>query len=394
VWPACPSWAAKSRMALPEAAREFAKLGVLIHVSGNLSDGSPVQADWKAFAPLKPSADVRLKWELAWVIPSLGFPEKGSQKVWRHLGDNWQRWSLDLGLANLDKKDHMGLSRHALEQKHKQAGQLIDVEALEFAEQEHWVSTSGLLVLLAFLPIRRRVVAAREQADCVGNRFLSMVLHPDDIQELLTMGIPAEAKGVCEQTLAGEGGVCECLQELLRRPGVPDHRSGMPQDFLHKKLVWLARGCPCMGARAWLHRLVSQCAAVIDQCVERWGDKGWHKNPSAFHQSGVKRKRADFHIKQLVLASEVQSGAASSSASAVKSLGSVSASQGIRWRQSEMAAYRAATRLSFQETMQIGVAVDATRLGKPAKELLMGAVTTHSKQLHAVLPPQVLRGTS
>lgn len=45
MWPACPSWAAKSRMALPEAAREFAKLGVLIHVSGNLSDGSPVQAD-------------------------------------------------------------------------------------------------------------------------------------------------------------------------------------------------------------------------------------------------------------------------------------------------------------------------------------------------------------
>lgn len=95
-------------------------------------------------------------------------------------------------------------------------------------------------------------------------------------------------------------------------------------------------------------------------------------------------------MKQFVLKDAVVSGAQACTTDAVRSLSAVHPSTGCRWLASEMAAFRASSKLSFGASMTLGLALDATRLGRPAKEILCGFVTNASKQIHAPLPPQAL----
>lgn len=114
----------------------------------------------------------------------------------------------------------------------------------------------------------------------------------------------------------------------------------------------------------------------------------WEKGAAAHLAGQVKRRRIDYHVKQYVVRDSVRSGAQASSSSATRSLSGVHASTGVRWTQGELAAFRATCRLSFNSHMSLGLTVDATRLGKPAKEILCGYITNPGAQRHAALLPQ------
>ena len=378
---------------------QFARHGVLLHLSGVLPDGRPMSVHWKAFASGQVDGEVTLKWEVTWLLQSVGFQETPKQKYWRIIGDNWRRWRADLLIVGIDADMHMCESRnclsHRLRSQGQQVGQPVPDVAFELAEQEHWVSTQALVCLLSFWPIRRRSLAIREQVTSVGGMFLGQTLGHSELQPLLDMHIPEGAKSVCEHT--GDGShVCDCLQAALLHSAAPSLAKLFPHEFVHQKLLLLARTCPCAGATAWLRSLIFEVASRIDASVALWGDSKWHKSDLArlSGQSGqasaAKRRRADFHVKQVALVSSLQSGKATSTGQSVRALEDVDSAKGIRWRQVEMAAYRSSTVMSFGGSLSFGVAIDATRLGKPAREVLMGVITNNERQLHAVLPPQAL----
>lgn len=145
---------------------------------------------------------------------------------------------------------------------------------------------------------------------------------------------------------------------------------------------------------AWLSSIIECVSEIIDDGFGAWGEGEWEGGGAAMLHGQNKRRSMDYHVKQYALRDAVRSWSASSASGAVRSLSNVHASIGCRWLQTEMASFRAACMLSFNPTMSIGIAIDATRVGKPAKEVLCGFATNASSQMHAALPPQVNLGTS
>lgn len=134
--------------------------------------------------------------------------------------------------------------------------------------------------------------------------------------------------------------------------------------------------------------MLTRLAASAETRVLEWGDFDWHKTEHAHLAGGQKRRRVDHHVRQYTMKTSLQNGTHQSSSAAARSLDDVSSSQTVRWMQSEMSAYRAGGLLSMHGAQQIAIAIDATRLGKPAKDILLGMASDVQRQTHLALPPQ------
>ena len=117
-------------------------------------------------------------------------------------------------------------------------------------------------------------------------------------------------------------------------------------------------------------------------------DFEWHRSESAHLQSLTKRKRIDFHVKQFVLKGAVEAGLASTVGQSSQSA-AIDRALSVRWRESEMSAYRASTILAFKAVDTLSICFDCARLGKPAKEVLVVTISSPGQKRHGMLPPQV-----
>jgi hypothetical protein len=77
-----------------------------------------VKSFWKAYGVGKASSS--LKWELRYILPTLGFVETPSRRLWSHISDNWAKWEASVRAAALRVADHMGKSRKSLVQMQSQ----------------------------------------------------------------------------------------------------------------------------------------------------------------------------------------------------------------------------------------------------------------------------------
>ena len=361
-----------------------AKSACLLELSGCSASGAPVRTHWKAFLSMH-AAPGALRWELRWFLRDLGYNESDKTKLWRIIGDNWGRWQRVASACLLDTQAHMGRSRMSL------AAQIVPAAdaALRAAEQEYWCSTETLLAFLSCFPNVRRSRDVRDQVKTMARFFLRKTVPPELASARASFEVTVHMQGQCAE-LSGDDGACPCVAKCRARYITQRARLQIPQDVLYCKLLCLAEHISCAAVREYLHSCLLDIARIVDDGVESWGDSDWHKSEHAHLASEAKRRRTDWHVKQLVVRDGLHSGEFSSAGHATQSLSDVSSSTSLRWRQREVAAFRASCHLSFSSTMQLGLAVDATRLGKPSRETLIGYLTEGSKQRHAVLPPQVL----
>lgn len=75
---------------------------------------------------------------------------------------------------------------------------------------------------------------------------------------------------------------------------------------------------------------------------------------------------------------------------AARSMHGVESGTAIKWREQEMASYRAQCLLSLADSHTVCISFDAARIGRPALDLLAVVLTDPVKQRSFVLPPQAL----
>lgn len=155
-------------------------------------------------------------------------------------------------------------------------------------------------------------------------------------------------------------------------------------------LFFTHKSCPCILAAC--AEVVKAAGACIDDGVHLWGDFEWHRSSIASVQAATKGRRCDPHVKAFCLEGALSQGLATTIGQAARGMASVSPSQAVHWREVELASFRAAMHLSFFEVQNFSIAFDCARIGRPAKELLLLAVSAPEEDRHGVAPPQVLLG--
>lgn len=165
-----------------------------------------------------------------------------------------------------------------------------------------------------------------------------------------------------------------------------------PQHQIWMKLVTLSCDVPCEALRLWLEVTIRDVSSAIVEGAGDWGDFDWQKHQDSFGGGDKKRRRTDYHVRQYAIQTTVLDGCCKSASRGVKSLPNVCQSTGVRWVQSEAAAYRAETWLRFRNVDQLSISVDASRVCKPARDCLIAPISAPAEGHHGVLPPAVRRG--
>lgn len=355
--------------------------GVLLRLSGCDQDGGSVSVRWKSYTTSAHGSCLR--WEFPWFTMDCGYAVSGRMQLWRHLHDNWGRWQGVLLSSGLEPDDHMGQSRFALQRA--EGKEPLAAEA----GQEHWTTTAGFLALLADWRHSRRAYSVRERIGDLGRLFLERCVSGAKAKALAKLEPAVEDTSACtiEPVVQGR---CVCLQKALRQ-GHGDGPIASPQHLLYRKVVVLSTLRACLAVRGWLRRCLQELATEVEERTHVWGDFNWHTGPDAhIVMPGGKRRRVDFHVKQAAIKGAILSGKHPTPAAASRAMDGCDASQGYKWMVSEVAAYRAQSLLNFRKQQVLAIAIDAGRIGKPAKELLVGFVSCTGAGFHGALPPQVL----
>lgn len=200
---------------------------------------------------------------------------------------------------------------------------------------------------------------------------------------------PEQTLPACSKHEAGGAGraFCDCIWTMLslEKPEPHDH---CPQDFMYRQVAHLSTFAGCESIKAWAALRLRELQKLVDARARVWGNPHWHEADMARRNesSSGKRRRTDFHVKQRVVGACTKQASIGASA---KALGDIPSSVACKWRHSEMAAYRATTLLKLLPQDSLAITIDATRIGKPARELLLGMASCAKSGVHCVLPPQV-----
>lgn len=200
---------------------------------------------------------------------------------------------------------------------------------------------------------------------------------------------PDETLVACDKLDMGDerGARCSCVNILLGFEKPDPEEECCPQDFLLKQLAHMApllrlRGDQGMG-----------CLEVEGaRWCRRWqgpvlGNFHWHQSDVA--RQAHKKRRTVFDVKQQAVGEDTRQGSIGLSA---KGLGNIPSSVSCKWRHGEMSSYRATALLQIKPPDTIAIAIDATRIGKPGRELLLGLASCTERGIHFVLPPQAWLG--
>ena len=107
-----------------------------------------------------------------------------------------------------------------------------------------------------------------------------------------------------------------------------------------------------------------------------------------------KRRRTDPHLKEAVISTALQDNRASKASSLVTALQLGTRSAGFAWMEEGLADLQAQSRLTFEKPHIVSLALDATAIGKPAKEQLLICQHMYPEAASVVLPPQELEQSS
>ena len=341
------------------------ELGFLLRFTTALQDGVVIRSVWKGWS----RGSSGLRWETRRLIGDCGYAATSKHSEHAKLKDNWPHWKAGMLASGL-----IAAEVDIGDSKRRSTAQRST--PLDAAELVHWFSTKGVIAFLLFLSKHKTYIEARERNKAVLQSFLVHTL-PAGVASRLLGQEPAHHRSLCERYIPAAG-------SCPHGPDMP--KGGPPQVAIAKFLVrGFSSGLSCAFWKAWLCDVLSEVAEHIDQAVDTFADYDYHSSKDAFMQgpTGKKRRVLDPHCKEWVQR-KVASGEHSSHAHAVKALPGLNRCQSTVWKNQSMGAYRAQLHLSFEHSLVIGLAVDASRVGRPSKELLCGAITDPVAKCHAV----------
>ena len=266
-------------------------------------------------------------------------------------------------------------------------------EAEIAAEQEFWLSTSGLVSLLVWWPSFKRKLEDREAIGSVTAAFLATTCDVALVKECSEMSISANCLAKCNRAPRDSDNTCPCIQNLAH---ALETRRNVARLTPHTQLVACLhdmhdRLC-CEASKHHLLGMVHRLASHIDGRGEHWGDcsKAAMERAQLLGNSGKKRRRSDAHYRDLCMQ---DTEALSSKLVYEKDTGgsgaSAKRSTGRTWLSRAMSERLAVGRLAGQGCPRnIALCFDAARIGRPAQEILMNVAELDSG-VHT-LPPAVL----
>jgi hypothetical protein len=348
---------------------------VLLDHTGVSDAGVVVDFKLKAWC----DSNGQLRWELRRVLPACGY----------HWTNKWTRvcdtvkgllptWTAWWSLAGLSLESCFGRSARSVAST---PGTIF--HELSVAEQEFWFSTPALLTCLANQCNHRKALA--DKARCKG--VLQSLLErtcPLDALLHARLGDMAEAtKAECdaEPKLNGSCHCCQPWQHSFVGVQLHSHRS------LVDVLVNLAKLAHCKACMTHVGLVSQAIAMIIDGRRLEWGTPISLTIEGAWMPglSGKKRRRSDAHAREQV--AQAPASSSTGSAATVLSTATADGNQVRRWRDQLMCGLQAAAHLAFKAPAILSTALDATRLGQPAVDMLMHVVWRFPGGCSVVLPP-------
>ena len=262
-------------------------------------------------------------------------------------------------------------------------------EELASAEQEWWVSTPMLLVLLVDLEATRRRVNDRELAHTLLEKLLEATFPAEAASECNPWRFSAQVLEECaEDELDGECEHVRSLQAGFRQRAEQES----PQAFLASAIATLYAHRYCSAVAQQVGAIAEQVASGMERDASHWGDSDWHRSRVANLTCRARSRRVDPHVREYVLRQGLEQGHGTTPGQLAKGTAAVHRSQAVQHREQEMSAYRASSVLSFERSQVISVCCDAARLGRPAREILLGACSAPAcdDSRHCILPPQAI----
>ena len=292
-------------------------------------------------------------------------------------GIKW-RWIGVFDHLGVPTRLHFGQSSHALAQQYGDAN-----DVLEDAEQEYWVSTAMLILLLLDVRATARVSSRKALAECLLGSMLDSTLTGEFCLRVQEMSAPQAVTDLCGEAV--EDTLCRCWRSVRRAVrdavGNPQHKVAMALMSMHGVLM-------CATTAALLKLKLHEISGHVDQQASRWGDFEWHKPAYAaiINPTTCARRRADFHVKQFAFATAFARGPSSIVGESTRSLNAVGSDQAVKWLRTEMAAFQAASHLSFAACADVALTYDAARLGQPGTEILVVVLMKFDTKRTLVLP--------
>ena len=347
-----------------------------LRLRGNAQDGERVQDDFLACL----DEHQRLKWYVVWMLGAAGYTVSRGRKHSQIIADSWSSWEKAVALLLDVDASTMGTSRLSL---HKRPAE--DGSAIAVAEQEHWCSSAAVVALFLHWSCAHRKREHKLRSRTSLELMLSSVLSPADCEVLSHE--PEVLTDACPQYMPGVP--CQHVEAVAASGSAV----GAPQVKLAAYLVvaYEHRDCPVVMQK--LRALVVAAGTLMDAGAADWGEHGWEWSEDAFQDSVSKRRRLAERVGSAVVNDSVRAGRFATATAAARAMPGVDKKQAQRLIQKEVACYRESLRSLAATQTCVALAVDASRIGKPKEDVLLGAVSLPCIYEHGVAVPQVTRGT-
>jgi hypothetical protein len=312
----------------------------------------------------------------------------------RVIKDEWANWSLAWTRLGLNAKDVYGPSQDSYTYMLGQQRSGVDMSKhpafacnTERVRRDFTLRADALLLWLLQRSVLGRSKKLKGRACALLELILSTACDIPSLCSLSWEGMADESAGEC--AFVDASGACAHMRPWRSAPRV--HLGAVSAKLISTKMKAVLIQIPiCDAAARVLSTILDAVSSVCSRCYEsrEVGDVR-HVAPLM----GQKRKRrGDEDYLAFVVEEAKASGAASSASAAARVLGGKSAgSSARRWSKRRNAIYVASAWATFNSTTIDGawsLAPDATRLGQPAKDLLLAPLWSARHQVGYWCTPQ------
>jgi len=351
-----------------------------------LPDGGTDRFALKAWPA--PGHGESLRWELRRLFPLVGYKCSSHRtKVCNRIREQVGHWKAFKESYGWPTEEIVGQSWHSVVCGPDQQSGLRGTE-----EQEYWVETRMLLGLILFWQGYRKLPCERARCQVAATTVLQMTCLPEQLEEFPGLVLSDEDRALCRRGCADdEAEQCLCVEayfEACARRDANDCRHTHLWTVLASSQPWAA----CRTVASLVSKNLEFFAGLVDENFERWQHQDFLKSIGLVlvTRSG-KRRRMDPHAKESAIERSLQDGRADKASTLVKALDLGCARASQVWMEEALAFLQTESRLSFRTPRIVSLTVDAAKVGKPAKEILVGCQYMWPNDINIVLPPQALR---
>ena len=256
-------------------------------------------------------------------------------------------------------------------------------------EDDYWVDTKMLLMLLLHWCRNRRGASLKAMVQQVAKHLLSLIFGA----EVCSLSCINKTRGphisLCRQGCYEDHELCTCLlsalQAILNLSSV-GQTSGAA---LFDKLVTLAdHAAECASVFSILAQAMESVADQIQDRKDTWGNFDLlRKELCLVGRSGEKRRRLDGPVKSQIVSAALMEGKAQRPSDVARVVGLSTSSSVDEWSEQAVMHQVASGYLSYLVPGIHSIAIDGAQIGKPFKDYLLIHHNRWPNQ-NMVLPPK------